>query len=515
LQKPPSDKTGADYGDAVAAIDDAAGGNAVRPAGPPERERRLLTELRDERALLDALFANAPVGFAFFDREHRYVRLNPALARMNGLPAAAHLGRTLHEILPVNAAVVGPVIDRVFATGEAVPPIEIAGETPAAPGVRRHWLSCFYPVRETPGGGGAVRWVGAVVTEITDRKRAEAALRELNETLEQRVGERTRELAAANDRLLAEIAEREQTEAALRQAQKLEAVGQLTGGIAHDFNNILTVISGNLQMLRQRLGDDGTEPVTAPGGISALRRLADSALSGVGRAEKLTSQLLAYSRRQRLDPRPLALTEIVGEMADLLHRTLGERIDLRCSLQPDLPPAHADRNQLETALLNLVINARDAMPEGGGIVTIATGTVLVPEDAGASQPADAVAGAGRRKGRRDGAVPAAISPPQPGKYVTVTVSDTGRGMSAEVLDRAFEPFFTTKETGKGTGLGLPMVYGFANQSGGHVRIDSREGEGTRVTICLPLAPDGDMSNRDNGLRGDPQPVREQPGNGRS
>ncbi|HEY0521904.1 MAG TPA: ATP-binding protein [Stellaceae bacterium] len=518
MQKSPSDKIGAIHGDAVAAVDDAAGGNAVRPAGPPERERRLLTELRDERALLDALFANAPVGFAFFDREHRYVRLNPALARMNGLPAAAHLGRTLHDVLPVNAAAVGPVIDRVFATGEAVPPIEIAGETPAAPGVRRHWLSCFYPVRETPGdGGGAVRWVGAVVTEITARKRAEAALRELNETLEQRVGERTRELAAANARLLAEIAEREQTEAALRQAQKLEAVGQLTGGIAHDFNNILTIISGNLQMLRQRLGDDGTEPAAAPppGGVSALRRLADSALSGVGRAEKLTAQLLAYSRRQRLDPRPLALAEIVGEMADLLRRTLGERIDLRCSLQPDLPPAHADRNQLETALLNLVINARDAMPEGGGIVTIATGTVLVPEDAG-PPPADAAAEAGgRRWRRRDGAAAAAALPPQPGRYVTVTVSDTGRGMPAEVLDHAFEPFFTTKEPGKGTGLGLAMVYGFANQSGGYVRIDSREGEGTRVTICLPLAPDDGMSNKDNGLRGDPQPLRELPGNGRS
>jgi hypothetical protein len=476
VQEGPSDKGVGAVGSPVRP------GGAGRSAGPPEREERLLAELRDERALLDALFASAPVGFAFFDREYRYVRINATLAQINGLPVEAHLGRRLRDVLPVNAVAVEPFIDRVFATGEAVPPIEIDGETPAAPGVRRHWLAGFYPVHATPTG--AVRWVGAVVTEITDRKRTEAALRELNETLEQRVAERTRELAAANARLVAEIAEREQTEAALRQAQKMEAVGQLTGGIAHDFNNILTVISGNLEMLWQRLGDEEG----GAGGDPIVRRLVSSAMSGITRAEKLTSQLLAFSRRQRLDPQPLALADIVHEMADLLRRTLGEQIELRCDLPPDLPPALADRNQLETALLNLVINARDALPESGGTVTIATGVAAVPEEDAGGPPAAAAAG---RDGDRVGAAAPAA---QPGGYATLAVSDNGRGMPAEVLGRAFEPFFTTKETGKGTGLGLAMVYGFASQSGGHVRIASREGEGTRVTIYLPLAANDNISN---------------------
>jgi signal transduction histidine kinase/ActR/RegA family two-component response regulator len=282
---------------------------------------------------------------------------------------------------------------------------------------------------------------------LSELEQAQAQLRELADTLELKVEERTRDLAAANDRLTAEIAERERAEARLVQAQKMEAVGQLTGGIAHDFNNLLTAVVGSLDLLLRRTDDE------------KLRRLASNALQAADRGAHLTAQLLAFSRRQRLSPAPVQPNDIVSGMGDLIARTIGPHIRVETRLEAKLWQALADATQIEVMLLNLAINARDAMP-GGGRLTIATANV-------------------------DSVPPHLSTELSPGEYVAISVADTGTGMSPAILARAFEPFFTTKEQGKGTGLGLAQLYGFAKQSGGTARIDSREGEGTTVTIYLP------------------------------
>ncbi|MGY2050119.1 response regulator [Methylobacterium sp. JK268] len=283
-----------------------------------------------------------------------------------------------------------------------------------------------------------------------ERRAAEQALRELNETLEARVADRTRELAEANLALRAEIAERERAEEALRQAQRLEAIGQLTSGVAHDFNNLLTVIAGNIEFLEPLAADERTK-----------RRLA-MMRGAAERGARLTSQLLSFSRRQRLEPTPVQLNQTVATMRDLLQSSIGGAVRIETTLQADLWPALVDATQIELVILNLCINARDAMPVGGGL-TIETANVRVLD------------------------APRRPEEPPPGDYVMVAVCDTGSGIPPEVLKRVFEPFFTTKEMGKGSGLGLAQVYGFAKQSGGGVRIDTRLGEGTSVKVYLPRA----------------------------
>jgi signal transduction histidine kinase/CheY-like chemotaxis protein len=290
-----------------------------------------------------------------------------------------------------------------------------------------------------------------VEAHLHERELNETVLRGLNETLEQRVAERTLRLEETNQRLLQEMEERERTEEALRQAQKMQAVGQLTGGIAHDFNNVLTAISGNLELLEESLRAN-----------PELHRLASGAARGVERASKLTQQLLAFSRKQHLEPQPTDFNGIVIGMAELLSRTCGETLTIDQRLAGELWPALTDPHQLESALLNLVINARDATPDGGHI-TITTHNAAVD----------------RAMGLEIGL--------SPGNYVLLSVGDTGCGMNPEVLARVFEPFFTTKPIGKGSGLGLSMVYGFVRQSNGHVRIDSQEGKGTTVHLYLPRA----------------------------
>jgi signal transduction histidine kinase/CheY-like chemotaxis protein len=249
----------------------------------------------------------------------------------------------------------------------------------------------------------------------------------------------------------AEVGRREDAEARLRQSQKMEAVGQLTGGVAHDFNNLLTVVTGSLDMLRRRMEDGSARDL----------RLIENALEGAKRAATLTHHLLAFSRQQPLDPKPLDPNRLVAGMSDLFQRTLGETISIETVLAAGLWRTHADPNQLENAILNLAVNARDAMPDGGKL-TIETANAALDE-AYASTHADVRAG----------------------QYVMVSVSDTGIGMAREVLDRVFEPFFTTKPVGKGTGLGLAQVYGFMKQSGGHVAIYSEPGQGTTVKLYLP------------------------------
>jgi len=248
-----------------------------------------------------------------------------------------------------------------------------------------------------------------------------------------------------------DLTERRATEEQLRQAQKMEALGQLTGGIAHDFNNVLTVISGNLQTLSRRLLDRREQN---------LQRFIDSALHGASRAAVLIQQLLAFSRRQALDPRPVSINSLISRMSELLRRTFPETISIETVLAGGLWDTFADANQLENCLLNLAVNARDAMPDGGKL-TIEAANVHLDD------------------------VYATASRVRAGEYVGICVSDTGSGMTDEVIAKAFDPFFTTKEVGRGTGLGLSQVYGFVMQSDGHIKISSKVGSGTTIKIYLP------------------------------
>jgi signal transduction histidine kinase/CheY-like chemotaxis protein len=260
-----------------------------------------------------------------------------------------------------------------------------------------------------------------------------------------------RALARGNSRLKTEMIERERAEAALRQSQKMEAVGRLTGGIAHDFNNMLAVIIGNLDLFVRRYPD--ADP-------KMLRFVAGSQ-DAAKRAATLTQRLLAFSRRQPLDPKTTDVGRSVADMSELLARTLGETITIETARAPGLWQAHIDTGQLETALVNLAVNSRDAMP-GGGRLTIETSNAYLDQDYAETQ--DEVA---------------------PGQYVLIAVTDTGSGIAPEMLERVFEPFFTTKPAGLGTGLGLSQVHGFVKQSGGHISIHSEVGHGTTIKLYLP------------------------------
>ena len=297
--------------------------------------------------------------------------------------------------------------------------------------------------------GRPVRVVGVSV-DITERKRALAQLRAFTETLEDAVKERTRELEIQNEARI-------KAEELLRQAQKMEAVGQLTGGIAHDFNNLLTIVIGGLDMVGRQ--------IPALGATAAAERIArakDMALQGVQRAVTLTNRLLAFSRQQPLAPKPIDANKLVSVTCEFLRRTLGETVSLETALAAGLWRAHADPHQLENALINLTLNARDAMPEGGK-VTIETANCYLDESYVSSIP----------------------EPVEVGQYVMIAVADTGTGMDPITVERAFEPFFTTKDVGRGTGLGLSQVYGFVRQSAGHVKVYSELDEGTTVKIYLP------------------------------
>lgn len=299
--------------------------------------------------------------------------------------------------------------------------------------------------------GIPVRMAG-ISLDISDRREAEnhllenqSALRRFNDTLELRIQERTSELAQANDRLMREMAERERTQIALMQAQKMEAIGRLTGGIAHDFNNLLNVIIGNVDLI-ERLADN-----------ERIKRMANSARNATKRGAKLTGQLLAFSRNQSLDLKPVEIESLVEGMKDLIAVSVGANIHVTFEIAPGLPRAVADLNQLEMAILNLAINARDAMADGGNLQIIVS--------------------------LRDAADGILTS----GTYVVIAVKDSGSGIPQEILGKVFDPFFTTKPVDKGTGLGLSQVYGIANQSGGLARIDSTVGKGTTVEVWLPVA----------------------------
>ncbi len=402
-------------------------------ASDAERRKEAETALADSEDRYRTLFNSIDEGFCiieFFDGPHGpdsdyvHVEANPAYELHAGIPNV--VGQKLREMVPDEADGWAELYGRVLHTGE---PIRFERELVAT---GRHLELAAFRVEPA-----SRRQVAVLFQDITARKRAEQALHHLNETLEARV-------AAA-------IEERNKAEEALRQSQKMEAVGQLTGGIAHDFNNLLTGILGAMELMQARLRQ---------GRLSEIDRYVAAAQGAAKRAAALTHRLLAFSRRQTLDPRPTNVNRLVTGMEELVRRTVGPSITLEVVTMPGLWTALIDASQLESALLNLCINARDAMPNGGRI-TIETANKWL-DDRGARE--------------RD---------LTPGQYLSLCVTDTGVGMTPDVIARAFDPFFTTKPMGQGTGLGLSMVYGFARQSGGQVRIYSEIGQGTTMCLYFP------------------------------
>ena len=392
--------------------------------------------------------ADGPTIYTLESEDRPYRRLIEQIGEgaltLSGDGVILYCNRRLAELLQVpQEQVIGGTLQRFVAAGEraSLGPLIASGD-----GRREFTLrtadSTALPVVLSLSelGGDGARTLCAVVTDLSDQKHAEAALRD------------------AYARLLAEAAERERTETMLRQAQKMEAVGQLTGGIAHDFNNMLQGIAGSLELIQTRL---------AQGRTAEVGRFAAAAMTSVTRAAALTHRLLAFARRQALDSRPVNVNQLVAGMEELIRRTAGPAIVVETVISGGLWPTLCDANQLESALLNLAINARDAMPEGGRL-TVETGNAHLDEAYARSQ------GDGLR----------------PGQYVSISVTDTGTGMPPDVAAQVFEPFFTTKPLGQGTGLGLSMLYGFVKQSEGHVRVYSEEGRGTTMRLYLPRHCEG-------------------------
>ncbi|HYD99178.1 MAG TPA: PAS domain S-box protein, partial [Alphaproteobacteria bacterium] len=399
--------------------------------------------LGPDEARYRAIVDTAVDAIAVIDEQGTIWSFNPAAERTFGYSATEAIGQNVRLLMP---APYHGDHDRYLGNYRETGRRKIIGIGREVTGRRKDGSEFPVELSVAEWRDGDRRYFTGIMRDVSERRRAEAEIRHLAETLELRVAERTAQLEEANRRLQAEIHDRHQAEEALRQAQKMEAVGRLTGGIAHDFNNLLTAIAGNLMLLERKLT-----------GEPKLLRLAVNASLAAARAEKLTQQLLAFSRKQALRPQPLDLNQVIFGLGDLLHQTVGEQVEIRKHLAPNLRWALADANQLEISVLNLVINARDAMAAGGQIV-ITT----------ANAPAPAAAEAGGEEG-----------------FVQLTIRDDGSGMTPEVLAQAFEPFFTTKEVGKGTGLGLAQVYGFVRQSNGHIRIESQPGRGTSVHILLP------------------------------
>ena len=368
------------------------------------------------------------------------MQLDSALEQTFGLGFGQRLDsleRLLERVHPQDRQRVRETFERYAIAMEEAVEFRLADTAPAK------WLTC--KAKAFRDANGHLAYVAGACTDITARKLAEEALRvsetrlrQLNDDLEARVA--------------SEVAERSRTEEALRQSQKMEAVGQLTGGIAHDFNNLLTGIVGSLDLMQRRHAR----------GEKDVARYINAAVTSAQRAAALTQRLLAFSRRQTLHLKPVDVNQLVASLEDLLHRTTGENITLETKLSAGLLPACMDANQLESAVINLVINARDAMPHGGHI-TVSTASFVM--------------------GKRPDPAKRGLTE---GEYILLTVTDTGTGMTPEVIARAFEPFFTTKPIGQGTGLGLSMVYGFIKQAKGYVQIESEPGRGSRVCLYLPV-----------------------------
>ena len=367
-----------------------------------ERERTQ-DALRGERALSGLLMTSVPAGIVAYDPDLNVTIWNPVMERLFGVSATQAKGRPLAELIGAGQSdAITPRLHDALA-GVSGPIEEIELTTEAAGQIALE--SQHAPLR---GGDGQIVGGAAFFREMTDRRRAEEQL---------------------------------------RQAQKMETIGQLTGGVAHDFKNLLAAVQGNLELLRKRLPDD-----------PQLHRFIDGALQGTQRGASLTSRLLAFARRQDLKPLPIDLAQLLEGMRGLMERSIGPLIAVEMDLEPDLPPAKVDPNQLELAILNLAVNARDAMPDGGRLTIVLS--------------------------RRDGAGQGlGLS----GDFLQLSVTDTGFGMDAATLKSAIEPFFSTKELGKGTGLGLSMVHGLAVQLGGALALKSKPGAGTTAELWLPVS----------------------------
>jgi signal transduction histidine kinase len=387
------------------------------------------------RSLFESIDAGFCIVEMIFDSsgqpiDYVFVEANPAFERLTGLCDAQ--GRSIRALLPAHDDRLFETFGEVARSGTSIrfeQRAHAAGDT-------------WYDVYAFPAGLPVQRRVAILFTDISPRRRMEQSLREneerlrkLNETLEERVAERTEAL--------------EHSQNALRQSQKLESIGQLTGGVAHDFNNLLMAIMSSLTLLEKRLPPD-----------PALHRLIDNARQGTERGAALTQRMLAFARRQDLYSTRVDVADLVRDMTDLLERTIGPQWHIDVRIPDALPAVVADANQVEMALLNLAVNARDAMSDGGEIVIAAEERILAERE---------------------------IHGLKAGAYVGLSVVDSGMGMSAETLERATEPFFTTKGVGKGTGLGLPMVHGLAKQLGGTFALKSTLGQGTSATLWLPAA----------------------------
>ncbi|HEV2538707.1 MAG TPA: ATP-binding protein [Frateuria sp.] len=407
-------------------------------------------------AELHDLFEHAPCGYLVAGPEGRIDRVNHTLADWLGVEPGRLAGRRFPELLSIAGKIYyethfAPLLRMQGAFDE------VALDLRSADGTVMPVLVNARERRDTDGRTLAIR---ITVMRARDRRRYEQELLEARRRADVATAE-MRELAGTLEtRVAEELAQRQEVENRLRQAQKMEAIGQLTGGVAHDFNNLLTVILGGLETIERQLASPAKDA------RARMERAVTMARHGAQRAATLTSRLLAFARRQPLQPRSTDASRLITGLADLLQRTLGATIALETVAGGGLWSAMADAGELENALVNLAVNARDAMPEGGRL-TIETSNACLDEDYVASVP----------------------EPLSAGHYVLIAVSDTGHGMDQTVLQKAFEPFFTTKDVGKGTGLGLSQVYGFARQSGGHVRIYSEFGQGTTVKLYLPRCLD--------------------------
>jgi PAS domain S-box-containing protein len=368
-----------------------------------DQERRML---REQRRLAELIVNGSAEGIFAVDRDLRCTLWNETMVKLSGLPAAEVLGR---DILSMNWPLATDRPDRALRSALAGRAVALRDEVYRdASGEERFFAAHFSPLQDTEG-----QLVGAIG-------------------------------------FVRDTTERHELEDQLRQAQKLDAIGLLTGTVAHDFNNILTVLIGNAARALARAQDN-----------PRLTRILEEMMEGAERGEKLTQQLLAFARRQCLEPQPVDINALVARTSDMLRRTMPETIELRLDLSPGLPRATSDPHQLEVALLNLALNAQAAMPNGGTL-TIETGSRHLTR-----------------------AQLGARSPPDPGRFVMIAIRDTGAGIKPEVKRRMFEPFFTTKSRGQGTGLGLSQVYGFVMQSLGRVRVESHVGQGTTVELDLP------------------------------
>lgn len=396
--------------DAIVRGPDGTPRNFVTHVTDVTQQKTAMIALEESRALLQAVVNNSPALIYIKDRDGRYLLTNDRYLELRGLTREQMIGRTVPEVFPAGVAETIEENDgRVF---QDLVPIEVEETAVDAQGRERTYLSLRFPLFDA---GGECHAICGIDTEITDRVQAEM--------------------------------DRKGLEAQLRQAQKMEAVGQLAGGIAHDFNNILAVILNYAEFVTEDLdeGDSRAEDV---------RQISDAAT----KAAQLVRQLLAFSRKEVMEPKITDLNEVVRDIETLLQRTVGEDVDLTFEASDETPPIAADRGQLEQIVLNLVVNARDAMPEGGSL-RIATSAADIEE------------------GYRTGLAA--------GRYATLAVFDSGMGMDASTAERIFEPFFTTKPRGEGTGLGLATVYGIVKQSGGGIWVDSAVGRGTTFTIYFP------------------------------